>query len=330
MATLPRAFFVPAEEDPHQMTLMQWPTARSVYRRKQELAEIQALIAKIANTIAEFEPVVMLAATDEHATARQQLGGNTTLWDIPTDDLWCRDSGPLFVVDGKGGLAISHIQFNGWGDRFSLPNDTRIAERVAQHMNVPIYDSSLVGEAGGAEANGHGLVIANASSWVNRNRNPGLDRAEVSGMLSQAYGADRVFWGKGVKGQDITDDHIDGLARFTAPDRVLMQHDVSDPSDPYTKSAIKLRADLEAAGLKVDTVPYATRGRIRQLGIYVNFLVCNGAIITSEFGDKQADDQAHDALKRHYPDHEIVMLNTDYLTELGGGIHCATQQVPAV
>ncbi len=175
MAALPSDYYVPAEEERHQMTLMQWPVDRYAYDSKRHMEAVQQTIANIANLISRFEPVTMMAHPDHHSEARKRLSGNVILWDIPTDDLWCRDSGPLFAVNGRGGLAVSHIQFNGWG-RYRLPSDNRISAAVADRLGVPIYDSGLVGEPGGAEANGHGLVMAHESSWINRNRNPGMGK----------------------------------------------------------------------------------------------------------------------------------------------------------
>ena len=96
-------FYVPAEETRHQRTFMQWPNSRKVYSDRFLLEVVQQAIADIANTIAEFEPVVMLAAAKHQTQARRQLSSKVELWDIPTEDLWCRDAGPVFVVSDSGG-----------------------------------------------------------------------------------------------------------------------------------------------------------------------------------------------------------------------------------
>ncbi|MEO0750218.1 MAG: agmatine deiminase family protein [Pseudomonadota bacterium] len=333
MAALPRDYYVPAEEAPHQMTLMQWPVDPYTYRTAQERQAVQTVIARIANAIAAFEPVVMLADQSHHAAAQKTLSANVTLWDIPTDDLWCRDSGPLFAVNDAGQRAVSHIRFNGWG-RYRLPNDEQISARVAAHMGLPLYDAGLVGEPGGAEADGRGRVMAHESSWINPNRNPGLSKDTVTNRLAAAYGAGHVIWGPGVTGRDVTDAHIDGFARFTpsgrVSGRVLMQHDSTAPDDPYNRATAQLMQTLKAQDIDVETIPYAFDGRINEVCYYVNYYVCNGAVILSEFGDPEPDAIALDAVRRHYPDREVVTLNADHLIGLGGGIHCATQQVPAV
>ncbi len=114
---------VPAEDAPHARTFLQWPVDRTVYPERWFLDDVQHTIATLANTIAAFEPVVVLAAAEQHAAIRLQVAEAVTLWDIPTDDLWARDSGPLFVVNGTGGLAIRHVNFDGWGGRQRHPND---------------------------------------------------------------------------------------------------------------------------------------------------------------------------------------------------------------
>ncbi len=113
---------MPLESEPHERTLMQWPVNLDIYDRA-SLRRVQRAIARIANTIARHEPVAMLVANADAASARALLDGEVELWDIPTDDLWCRDSGPTFVRDASGKLAVAHIRFNGWGNKQPHAND---------------------------------------------------------------------------------------------------------------------------------------------------------------------------------------------------------------
>lgn len=325
---------VPAEEEPHQRTFMQWPVSRAVYRDLGFLDLTQATIADVANAIADFEPVTMLVAAEDQSSARAKLSEAVTLWDIPTEDLWCRDAGPIFAVDGPGGLAVSHIQFNGWGGKQVHERDGQIARRVAERLSLPLIPAGLRGEGGGVEQDGNGLLMAHASSWENDNRNPGLPRSEIGDRLIEAYGASRMIWAEGLWGEDITDYHIDSLARFTGPGRVLMNlPDRPESRDPFHQAALDTFDVLEAAGLDIEVIPEPERPRVRSrdfVASYVNYYVCNRAVICAEFGDAETDEIAADALRRHYPGREVVLLNVDILGELGGGIHCATQQMPAV
>ncbi len=326
-------FFVPAEESPHQRTFMQWPVNRRVYSDPAFLEATQMTIAEIANTISSFEPVTMLAAAEDHEKARRMLGSAVVLWDIPTEDLWCRDAGPIFLVNDAGQLAVSHIQFNGWGEKQINQRDSQIARLVAERLGLSLLPTGLRGEAGGVEHDGEGLLIAHESSWVNENRNPGLSRDEIERRLLAAYGATRMIWSDGMSGEDITDYHIDSLARLTAPQRVLINlPDKVDRNDPFHIAALETYDRLIEEGLDVEVIPEPRRPRVRSFDFvasYANYYLCNGAVIAPEFGDRKTDAIAIEALANHFPDREIVTLNVDPLGELGGGIHCATQQMPA-
>lgn len=324
---------VPPEESPHARTFMMWPISRQVYDDRVFLEATQRSIADIANTIAEFEPVTLLAAGEHHAAIRKVISQRVELWDIPTEDLWCRDAGPLFAVLEDGSLAVSHIQFNGWGEKQVHRNDGVVAEEIAIRLGLPLISSGLVGEAGGVEHDGHGLLMAHESSWVIANRNPHRSRAAIEDLLLKAYGAETVIWSKGVRGEDITDYHIDSLARFTDPGRVLINlPEEPHMEDPFHRAARDTHRRLIEAGLTVETIPEPVVRRVKNVDFvasYANYYACNGAIIAAEFGDRRTDTIARDVLSRHYPGRDVVMLNVDPLGELGGGIHCATQQMPA-
>jgi agmatine deiminase len=327
---------MPLESEPHQRTLMQWPVSLAVYDRR-GLGRVQAAIARIANTIARFEPVAMLVAARHAKSARSLLVPEVELWDIPTDDLWCRDSGPTFVRNAAGDLAVAHLRFNGWGDKQPHANDALIAGRVAARLGLPLLDSGLVGEQGGVEHDGAGTLLAHASCWDNPNRNR-LPRAKIEARLLAALGGTKMIWAPGVIGEDITDFHIDALARFVGPGKVLIQlGDAVDPGDPWSVSGHEtlriLQATSDAKGRKLDIVrlpdPVNIRSRQRDfVASYVNYYVCNGAVIVAQFGDPAADGRARELLRELYPGRQVVMLDVDALGENGGGIHCATQQQP--
>ena len=229
---------MPPETAPHERTIMQWPVSLDVYE-PQSLRAVQAKIALIANTIGQFEPVTILAADGAAKVARAQLSTTVQIWDIPTDDLWCRDSGPTFVKNAAGQLAIAHIRFNGWGNKQPHRNDARIAAAIAKRLSIPLLATGLVGEQGGFEHDGAGTLLAHASSWVNPNRNRGT-ADQIAGLIKSAIGADKMLWAPGIMGADITDYHIDALARFVAPGRILIQlPGTVDPDDPWSVSACR-------------------------------------------------------------------------------------------
>lgn len=327
---------MPLESEPHERTLMQWPVSRAAYDNL-SLARVQANIALIANTIAEHEPVVMLVAKEHHSAARKQLEAGIELWDVATDDLWCRDSGPTFVRSATGELAIAHIRFNGWGNKQPHRNDARIAPRIAKRLGLPLLETGLVGEQGGLEHDGEGTVLAHASCWINPNRNR-LSAVETGRRLLATVGGSKMIWAPGIKGKDITDYHIDALARFVEPGKVLIQlGQAVDEDDPWSVSGhetlniVTSATDAKGRRLEIVRLPDPVDIRATQpdfVASYVNYYVCNGAVIAAQFGDTAADERARAVLKSLYPDRAIRMLDIDAIGESGGGIHCATQQQP--
>ncbi|MEL7216277.1 MAG: agmatine deiminase family protein [Pseudomonadota bacterium] len=325
-------WYLPDEALPHERTFMQWPVSRAVYRDGAFLDMVQDAIADVANTIAGFEPVVMLMEAGHTGAARRKLSEAVEIWDVPTEDLWARDSGPVFVTDGTGNLAVRSFNFNGWGGRQVHREDGRVAARVAERMGLPLLDNGLVGELGGLEHDGEGLVIAHESSWVNPNRNTG-SRAEVEALILEAIGAERMIWAPGIAGQDVTDYHIDSLARFVGPGRVLIQLPEYDARDPWRRVPHETHDILADAGLEMIVIPEPERPRVRSLDFvasYINCYLCNGAVIAAQFGDARTDAMARETFEALYPEREVVMLNVDPIGEIGGGIHCATQQQPKV
>lgn len=330
-------FRMPLESDRHERTFMQWPSRANLYGSVVALGKVQETIALIAKTISSFESVVVLASPGQLEKAGKALGQGIDVWPIQTDDLWCRDSGPTFVVSITGKLAISELGFNGWGNKQNHAVDGLIAGRIAEKLGFTVFKNGIAGEGGGVEADGAGTVLAHESCWINRNRNKG-SKEEIERLILDALGAERMIWAPGVKGADITDFHIDALARFVKPGQVVIQLGKSiDHRDPWSVSAFEtyeiLKAARDAQGRKLDIVvipePVNIRSRSRDfVNSYVNYYVCNGAVIGAEFGDAKADAEAKNTLQRLYPNRDVVSLNIDPLGEAGGGIHCATQQQP--
>ncbi len=291
-------FRMPLESDRHERTFMQWPSRVNLYGSASALIAVQDKIALIAKTISAFEPVVVLASPEQSEKAAKALGSGIVVWSVNTDDLWCRDSGPTFVVSNTGKIAVSDLGFNGWGNKQGHAVDGLIAGRIAEKLGFTIFKNGIAGEGGGVEADGAGTVLAHESCWINRNRNNG-SKEEIERLILDALGAERMIWAPGVKGADITDFHIDALARFVKPGQVVIQLGKSvDHRDPWSVSAFEtyevLKAARDAQGRKLDIVvipePVNFRSRSQDfVNSYVNYYVCNGAVVGAEFGDAKAD-----------------------------------------
>ncbi|MEO0397843.1 MAG: agmatine deiminase family protein [Pseudomonadota bacterium] len=331
--------FAPEESASHARTWMCWPSNPSIYDGPSAYFEsVQETIGRLAAAIAENEPVSMLADAALHPLAAQLCGPNVTLIDIPTDDMWARDSAPVFVKNNTGGKALVDFNFNGWGGKQIHTNDTKIAAGIASHIGCRRIQSTLVGEGGGLEYDGDGTLILTESCWVNENRNPGLSRDEIERRLKTDLGVETVIWLPGVRGRDITDGHIDGSLRIVRPGLLMMGVYPGDRTSPWARADAEARKILrkakDARGRSFDIVdiPSATKPRSKDRNLftgYSNYYVGNNALYTPEFGDAKADKRAVETLSMLYPDRTVVALNVDRIYESGGGIHCVTQQEPA-
>lgn len=331
-------FTVPAEDAEHTRTWMAWPDRTAIWGS--DLRGVQANIALIARTIAKYEPVVMCANSAGAAKARSMCGSTVTVIDsIAVDDCWMRDTGPVFRTDGSGGLDAVGLNFNGWGNKQTHARDALVAGRIAAYAGAPFTSADLVGEGGAIEQDGAGTLMATRSSLVNSNRNPGDSQSTLETALCDAYGATKVIWFDGVKGKDITDDHVDATSRFLAPGKALVQMPLASDTDAFSKDArqqyqiLSTSKTATGAAMTVAKLQGPDYNKIRStnqnfLASYANYYVCNGAVISGQFGDTAADQAAKATLARLYPGRTIEQLNIDSLGTGGGGIHCVTQQQP--
>ncbi|MFI6317082.1 agmatine deiminase family protein [Nonomuraea sp. NPDC050556] len=327
-------WLMPEETHPHQKTFMSWPT-ELIW--KSDTADVRDDIAGIARAIAGFEPVVLLANPKDVKAAQSVCGSEVEVVPIPVDDLWMRDIGPTFVLGGKN-LAGVDFNFNGWGGKQAHTRDQDVAAEILAREKVTRIEAPIVAEGGSIEVDGVGTLMATESSLINANRNPGKSRADIEAALRETLGATTFIWVKGVKGKDITDYHIDALARFSEPGVVVIGVPPEDaPQDVWTAAYDQARKVLsqavDARGKRLELVDLPEPEDIGRRGdgflaTYVNYYVVNGGVIVPRFGDKKADKDAAAIIGDLYPGREIVQVPVDTLGEGGGGIHCSTQQMP--
>ncbi|MEM7168597.1 MAG: agmatine deiminase family protein [Pseudomonadota bacterium] len=330
-------YFAPAEEAPHARTWLCWASTPSIYGGGRYFEDLQESLARLARSIAEREPVTMLAGQEHHATIRDLCGQNVEIVGIETDDMWARDNCPLFLKSLSGKSAILDLNFNGWGGKQRHNKDTKISASIAELLGRPYLKAGVVGEGGGLEFDGDGTLLLTDSCWVNDNRNPGLNQEDIEAELKRQLGIEKVIWLPGVRGRDITDGHIDGAIRVVRPGLLMTSGYPGDRSEwgqvlDESKAILAKTKDARGRNFEIVEVPHAIAPRSSSPDLftsYANYYVGNGAVYTPEFGDKTADSFAVKALAELYPGREIVLLNVDRLYENGGGIHCVTQQEPA-
>ncbi|GAA1955944.1 agmatine deiminase family protein [Kitasatospora viridis] len=330
---------MPAESQPHTRTFMAWPALEEAWG--DQLGGVRQDIAGLAQAIAGFEPVVLMARSDQADQARQMCGSSVEVIELTVDDLWARDTGPTFVL-GPQGLSGVDLNFNGWGNKQTHANDSQVAQNLLAHYKIPRTQAPITGEGGGIEVDGEGTLMACESSWVNDNRNPGKSRDQIEAAFKDLFGVTKVVWVKGVAGQDITDCHIDALARFGSTGTVLLHRPgANTPPDVWSQASdqalqvLNSATDAKGRSLKVVQVPEPDFNLISGSGknflaTYINYYVVNGGVIVPKFGDQSADANAAGIIQDQYPGRKVVQVSIDHIASGGGGIHCSTQQQPAV
>ena len=343
--TTPRldGFHMPPEWAPHTRTWMEFPSANFTFTVDDGwLDHCRGVWASVANTIARFEPVSLVCNLGEVDIARALVSENVTLYETPTGDAWCRDSGPTFLVHPDGRLGAVHWTFNGWGDRgFSDPTDEQhVGGFIAGLAGAEIFRSAMVNEGGGIHVDGDGTVLVTETVQLDTNRNPDWNGEQVDLELKSYLGIEKAIWLPRGLSRDYgtygTNGHVDICACFVEPGLVLA-HSQLDPAHPdfeVTREYIAmLRAATDSSGrpLRVVEVP-APATLTDEEGFvdwsYLNHYVCNGAVVLCSFDDAN-DDVAADILSRVYAGREIVLHDARDIFACGGGIHCITQQEPA-
>ena len=319
----------PAEWEPHERTLMGWPCRAQLWGEMLEQA--RADYAAVANAIAAFEPVTMIANPGaDTEQARAACSGAVGVVALGLDDSWLRDCGPIYVYGDEGRRIAVHFRFNAWGEKFvPYDRDAAVGALIAARLGDEVIGSEIVLEGGSILTNGQGTLLTTEECLLNPNRNPSLSREQIEDELRSTLGLQRVVWlGQGLIEDRDTDGHVDLIAAFTAPDRVLLQT-VPEPNPNFARCE-ENRARCSAAGLQVTELaflPYAEVAGETVAAGYLNFYICNGAVLVPVAG-APTDPEALSIIAAAYPGREVVPVPGAVLAYGGGGPHCITQQVP--
>ena len=324
---------MPPEWAPHDRCWMAWPCRDGMWSDYEATAQNYA---DVAHAIRRFEPVTMLVPTHEVELARHLLGSDIEVFEVPIDDSWARDCGPNFVVNGAGELAGVCFSFNGWGEKYEpYDQDAQMAERILERIGVPSIRSELVAEGGGLCVDGDGTLLTTDTCFPNANRNPHWSRDQIEEELKQKLGVEKVLWLPGDPLDNETDGHVDGVAAFIHPGAILTEIASNDSRVPYfeaLREALEEMTDARGRHLEIVGIPEADWSKAtndRFCLSYVNFYLANGAVLVPGYG-VASDDVARERLQSCFPDREVVLVPIAHIAEGGGGIHCITQQQPAV
>jgi agmatine deiminase len=352
-------FMMPAEFSAHERCYLVWPERTDTWRDGAKPAQLA--FAQVASAIALSEPVTVLASVRQWEHARASLPDAVTVVEMTTDDAWARDTGPSFVVDeARTERRGVDWQFNAWGGLdgglfFPWANDDRVAAKVCELERAQRYRAPIVLEGGAIHVDGEGTCITTEECLLNPNRNGARGRDEVEAQLRAYLGVEVVIWlPRGLPG-DETSGHVDNLACFAAPGRVLLDW-CAVPGDERTTVTAEARRILESArdarGRALEVVPLPSPSPppttaveaagvdrsltakprpsgVRLTASYVNSFIANSVVVHPTI-DEHCDDEAAAILAASFPGRRIEGVAAREILLGGGGIHCITQQVPVL
>lgn len=328
-------FRMPAEWMPHDRCWMIWPRRAEVWGDRMDGTKDG--YTAVARAISRFEPVTMIADPEDVHEAGERCGPGIEILPLPVDDSWARDTGPCFVHDGQT-LRAACFRFNAWGGKY-LPHDkdAAMAAALADHLGIEATHAPIVAEGGAISIDGAGTVLTTESCLLHPNRNPDLGKPDIEAALKSALGAEKVIWLPGNPAEIETDGHVDGIAVFIGPGRVMIEtpRDDAAPGTATMRANIAaLRGQTDALGrpleiIEIHEAESAEADGERFCRSYVNFYLANGAVIAPSYGIPE-DEDARATLAHAFPDREIVMVPIGDIAIGGGGIHCITQQQPVV
>jgi agmatine deiminase len=330
---------MPAETAPHERTVMCWPARKDLYGDLMPFAE--AAHAEVARTIAAFEPVTMIAAPGAGARAEKRCGGGVEVIELPIDDSWFRDSGPIYVLSADGTRRVAlDWEFNAWGEKYPpWDHDAEIARRWAAHAGHDVRSVPMVLEGGAIAVDGEGTLVTTEQCLLHPNRNPDLTRHGIEDRLRAELGVTSVVWlPHGLALDDDTDGHVDNISAFPRPGRLVVQGCDDTSEDDWLRCHVNRRCALgatDSAGRAIEVVdvpvlPFTEVGGVRVAVPYLNYYVGNGFVLVPVCGHP-ADADMVAVIAEQYPGRETIALDVGaVLAYGGGGIHCITQQVPAL
>ncbi|HEY1630628.1 MAG TPA: agmatine deiminase family protein [Rhizomicrobium sp.] len=331
-------FSMPAEWANHARTWMCWPSRLEVWGGPDGMLRAKQAYARVARAISSFEPVTMVTNPRDHAEAKLACGGKAAILEAPLDDSWARDMGPTFLTGVAGRAGVSWT-FNAWGNKYHpYTNDAALGGRILAEAGVAAYAAPLVCEGGAIHSDGEGTILTTEQCLLNPNRNASLTPQQIEERLALFTGARRIVWlGDGFS-DDETDGHVDNIACFAAPGRVIVgvpQSKSHPDREPVMEAIRRLRAARDAEGRAFEIVELPQplhagadwQGRLLQAS-YINFYLPNGGVVMPGFDDP-ADEQARMILAECFPGRDILQVDARDVVEGGGGIHCITQQEPA-
>lgn len=335
----------PAEFEPHAATWLSWPHKEASWPGK--IHTIFPYYCQFVKELTEGEKVcinVNDVAMKNFATDQLQCAGvdleKVEFFFHPTNDAWCRDHGPAFLVNPGADQKkiIVDWNYNAWGNKYPpFDLDDVIPTLIAKHYGIPVFHPGIIMEGGSVEFNGAGTLITSTACLLNENRNPHLTKTQIENYLSNYYGVEQILWVcEGIVGDD-TDGHIDDTIRFVNEDTVLAVIEENRNDENYELLQRNLK-DLEQMrlpnGSQLNIVELPMPGEViydnqRLPASYANFYIANDAVIVPTYRCAK-DKRAIDIIEHCFPDRKVIGIDSTEIIWGLGSFHCLSQQEPAL
>ncbi|MCX6244012.1 MAG: agmatine deiminase family protein [Bacteroidetes bacterium] len=335
----------PAEWEPHRATWLSYPHNDS-YSWPGTLPTIFSFYHQFISEISSGEKVCINVLNEEHkemvSEALEMEGQDMSKIEFylhPTNDAWCRDHGPSFLVNpaAKDPRMVVSWHYNAWGEKYPHDLDEKIPGLVAKALGLPVVFPGIVMEGGAVDVNGKGTLLTTTSCMLHKNRNPKLSQAQIEEYLRNYYGVEQILWlGNGIDGDD-TNGHIDDITRFFREDAVItmVEHDKTDPNHKTLRDNLKLLRTMRVqSGKQLDIVeipmppPVVFEGQ-RLPASYANFYITNSSVIVPLYRCRE-DEKAISILEECFPGRKVVGIDSVEIIWGLGAFHCLSQQEPAV
>jgi agmatine deiminase len=334
---------MPAEWQQHKCCWMQWPHDNSEFNSYAEvptwshfdIEKGRIAWANVANAISNFEQVKMIVHPNNIVKASKLLNEKVEILNFVNDDAWARDSGAIFLLNKEKKLGGVDWEFNGWGKFSPYDSDNKIAKFMIENANATYFKNDMILEGGSIHTDGDGTLLTTEQCLLNKNRNPDLSKEQIEENLKDYLGVNKIIWLKNGTDEG-TDGHVDNLACFVAPGKILALS-CSNKQDTFYN---QINENLEILKTSVDS-----KGRILEIielemsykrlipnddepSSYINFYIANKGIVMPSFNDEKADKNAKNIIQETFPDRKIVAINGIDISMGGGNVHCITQQQP--
>lgn len=337
-------YYFPAEFELHEATWLSWPHKEASWPGK--IQTIYKPYCDFIKAISKGEKVrinvndeAMKAFAVKHLQASDVNLNEIEFYFNPTNDAWCRDHGPAFVINqNTKQKAIVDWNYNAWGNKYPPYDlDEIVPTLIAKHFNLPVFYPNIIMEGGSVEFNGKGTLITSTACLLNPNRNPQLNQQQIENYLCDYYGVAQILWvDEGIIGDD-TDGHIDDTIRFVNEDTVLtvIEEDKADENYEllqHNLKQLKLMRLLNGKQLNIielpmpDEVVYEDQ---RLPASYANFYIANDVVVVPTFQCKK-DDVALNIIQQCFPSRKVIGINSVDIIWGLGSFHCLSQQEPKI